>query len=185
MTDSFMNSMADPLEEPMTDPAGSRPGKAPHSGKSLTEVTIYTDGACSGNPGPGGWAAILMAAGAEKEVSGSDPATTNNRMELTAAIEALRKLTRPCRVRIYSDSAYLVSAFNQNWIRNWQRNGWKNAANDPVSNMDLWQELLRLAEPHQVDWVKVKGHADNPYNNRCDVLAVEEIKKLRQRQQEG
>lgn len=151
----------------------------------LSDVTIYTDGACSGNPGPGGWAAILMAGGVTKEISGSDPATTNNRMEMKAAIEAFRKLNRPCRVRIYSDSAYLVSAFNQGWLLNWQSNGWKNAARDPVSNMELWQELLKLAKPHQVTWVKVKGHAQNPYNNRCDELAVEEIRKLRARQEEA
>lgn len=153
--------------------------------RPLTEVTIYTDGACSGNPGPGGWAAVLIVGDVFKEIAGCDPATTNNRMELTAAMEALRRLNRPCLVRLYSDSAYLVSAFNQGWLTNWQRNGWKNAANDPVSNMDLWQELLRLSAPHQMEWIKVKGHAANPHNNRCDALAVDEIKKLRQRQQEG
>lgn len=160
------------------------PQQRPQGAKLLTEVTIYTDGACSGNPGPGGWAAILMAGCAEKEVSGSEPATTNNRMELTAAIEALKRLTRPCRVRLYSDSAYLVSAFNQGWLVNWQRNGWRNAAGDPVSNMDLWQELLRLSEPHDIEWIKVKGHSDNSFNNRCDALAVAEIKVLRQTQAE-
>lgn len=159
-------------------------GDRQEAGKPLTEVMIYTDGACSGNPGPGGWAAVLMAGGAEKEISGSDPATTNNRMELTAAIEALRRLTRSCSVRLYSDSAYLVSAFNQGWLANWQKNGWRNAAGDPVSNMDLWQELLRLAAPHRIEWIKVKGHADNPHNNRCDALAVAEIRNLRQAQAE-
>jgi ribonuclease HI len=143
-------------------------------------VEIYTDGACSGNPGPGGWAAILMAKGREKEISGGEPATTNNRMEITAAIEALKRLKRPCPVRIYSDSAYLVSAFNQGWLANWQRNGWKNTAGDPVSNLDLWQALLLAAKPHQIEWIKVKGHQDNEFNNRCDRLAVAEIKKLRQ-----
>ena len=125
-----------------------------------------------------------MAGGAEKEISGSELATTNNRMELTAAIEALKRLNRPCRVRLYSDSAYLVSAFNQGWLINWQRNGWRNAAGDPVSNMDLWQELLRLSEPHDIEWIKVKGHSDNSFNNRCDALAVAEIKILRQTQAE-
>ncbi|MDW7658848.1 MAG: ribonuclease HI [Bacillota bacterium] len=142
-------------------------------------VEIYTDGACSGNPGPGGWAAILVARGVEKTISGSAVATTNNRMEMTAAIEALKRLKRPCMVKLYSDSAYLVSAFTRGWIGNWQRNGWHNAAKDPVSNTDLWQELLQAARSHQVTWIKVRGHADHEYNNRCDKLAVAEIKKIR------
>jgi ribonuclease HI len=146
----------------------------------MQTVEIYTDGACSGNPGPGGWAAVLIARGTEKEISGNAAATTNNRMELTAALEALRRLKKPCQVRLYSDSAYLVSAFTKGWLVNWQRNGWKNAANDPVSNMDLWQEILAAAGPHQIEWIKVRGHADNAYNNRCDQLAVAEIKKMRQ-----
>ena len=143
-------------------------------------VVIYTDGACSGNPGPGGWAAILKAQGAEKEISGGVASTTNNRMELTAAIEALGCLKRPCQVQLFSDSAYLVSAFTQGWLQNWQRNGWRNAAGDPVSNPDLWQALLAAAKLHQIEWIKVKGHADNELNNRCDQLAVAEIKKQRQ-----
>jgi ribonuclease HI len=143
-------------------------------------VEIYTDGACSGNPGPGGWAAILLARGSEKVISGGDPATTNNRMEITAAIEAFRCLKRPCSVKLHSDSAYLVSAFTQGWLENWQRNGWKNAAGDAVSNLDLWQALLQVVKPHQVDWIKVRGHQDNELNNRCDKLAVAEIKKMRQ-----
>jgi ribonuclease HI len=152
----------------------------------MTEpVEIYTDGACSGNPGPGGWAAILIAKGQEKEISGSEPATTNNRMEITAAIEALKRLKRACRVNIYSDSAYLVSAFTRGWLANWQLNGWKNAAGDLVSNLDLWQALLLAAKPHQIEWIKVKGHQDNEYNNRCDRLAVAEIKKLRQNVADG
>jgi ribonuclease HI len=142
-------------------------------------VEIYTDGACSGNPGPGGWAAILKARGVEKEISGFEQSTTNNRMELTAAIKALQCLNRPCRVRLYSDSAYLVSAFNQGWLANWQRNGWRNAAGDPVSNPDLWQSLLTAAQGHRIEWIKVKGHADNVLNNRCDQLAVAEIRKNR------
>ena len=147
-------------------------------------VEIYTDGACSGNPGPGGWAAILMARGHEKEISGSEASTTNNRMEMQAVIEALQRLKRPCKVKVYSDSAYIVSAFNQGWIQNWQRNGWQNAAKDPVSNRDLWEKLLNAARPHQIKWIKVKGHADNELNNRCDRLAVAEIKKLKD-QEEG
>lgn len=142
-------------------------------------VDIYTDGACSGNPGPGGWAAILVAHGVEKTITGFSVSTTNNRMEMTAAIEALKQLKRPCRVRLYSDSAYLVSAFNQRWINHWQKNGWKNAAKKPVSNTDLWQQLLQAAEPHDIKWIKVRGHADHAYNNRCDQLAVEQIKKMR------
>lgn len=142
-------------------------------------VEIYTDGACSGNPGPGGWAAVLRSRGVEKEISGGEQSTTNNRMELTAAIEALRRLKKPCHVRLFSDSAYLVSAFNQGWLANWQRNGWRNAAGDPVSNPDLWQALLAAAKPHAIEWIKVKGHADNEQNNRCDKLAVAEIRKLR------
>jgi ribonuclease HI len=142
-------------------------------------VEIYTDGACSGNPGPGGWASILIARGVEKEISGGVESTTNNRMELTAAIEALKRLKKPCRVKLFSDSAYLVSAFNQGWLDNWQRNGWRNAAGDPVSNPDLWQALLAAARTHDIEWIKVKGHSDNEKNNRCDKLAVAEIKKLR------
>jgi len=137
----------------------------------LKEVTIYTDGACSGNPGPGGWGAILMAGEHKRELSGFDPQTTNNRMEILAAIEAIRALKVPCRVKLYSDSAYLVNAFKQNWLANWQRNGWRNAKKDPVENQDLWRELLSVAAKHQVEWIKVKGHADNPHNNRCDELA--------------
>jgi ribonuclease HI len=142
----------------------------------VQDVTIYTDGACSGNPGPGGWGAILMMAENRKELSGYEPQTTNNRMEIQAAIGALGALTKPCKVKIYSDSAYLVNAFLQNWLRNWQRNGWINSKKEPVENQDLWKELLRTAGEHQVEWIKVKGHADNPYNNRCDELARAAIK---------
>jgi ribonuclease HI len=142
-------------------------------------VIIYTDGACSGNPGPGGWAAILQSRGAEKMISGGEVSTTNNRMELTAAIEALKCLKKPCQIQLFSDSAYLVSAFTKGWLRNWQVNGWKNAAGDPVSNPDLWQALLSGSEIHLIEWIKVKGHSDNELNNRCDALAVAEIKKLR------
>ncbi|MEA4888263.1 MAG: ribonuclease HI [Clostridiaceae bacterium] len=142
-------------------------------------IEIYTDGACSGNPGPGGWAAILSAHGVEKIISGGVLSTTNNRMELTAALEALKCLKRPCGIRLYSDSAYLVSAFVKGWLAHWQKNGWRNSAGDPVSNPDLWQALLQMAAPHTIEWIKVKGHADHAYNNRCDQLAVAEIKKIR------
>lgn len=144
--------------------------------KALGKVEIYTDGACSGNPGPGGWAAILIASGKEKEMSGFEKSTTNNRMEMTAAIEALKALKVPCSVKLYSDSAYLVNAFLENWIGKWKMNGWRNASKAPVSNTDLWQTLDELTEIHRVSWIKVKGHSDDQYNNRCDKLAVEQIK---------
>ena len=135
------------------------------------EVEIYTDGACSGNPGPGGWAAVLIYRGVEKELVGGERLTTNQRMELTAAIKALGALKEPCQVRLYSDSAYLVNAFQQGWLSRWEANGWLTAQKEPVENQDLWRELLSLARQHQVEWLKVKGHAANPYNERCDRLA--------------
>ena len=144
----------------------------------ISEVTIYTDGACSGNPGPGGWASILMAGGAKKELSGGEPDTTNNRMELMAVIQGLRALKRPCKVDIYSDSAYVVNAFEQRWLDKWTRNGWKNSAKAEVANSDLWKELLSLTTVHNVTFHKVKGHADNEFNHRCDELAVAEWKKI-------
>lgn len=140
------------------------------SGKD--EVIIYTDGACSGNPGPGGWGAILISKGMEKEISGGAPATTNNRMEMTAIIEAFRALKRPCRVRLHSDSALIINAFKQGWIHNWQQRGWRKADGKPVENLDLWQEMLRVIEPHEVEWIKVKGHSKDELNNRADRLAV-------------
>lgn len=144
----------------------------------ITEVTIYTDGACSGNPGPGGWASILMAGGVKKELSGGERDTTNNRMELMAVIQGLRALKRPCKVDIYSDSAYVVNAFDQNWIGKWVKNGWKNSAKAEVANSDLWKELIELTNTHNVTFHKVKGHSDNEFNNRCDELAVAEWKKI-------
>lgn len=150
-----------------------------HNKQALASVEIYTDGACSGNPGIGAYAAILIAGGHEKEISGAVGNTTNNRMEITAVIEGLRELKRPCAVKLYSDSAYVINAFNQKWLDNWQKNGWKNAAGSPVSNKELWQELVTLAKPHQIEWIKVKGHADNEYNNRCDELAVAAVKQYK------
>ncbi|MBO4495800.1 MAG: ribonuclease HI [Clostridiales bacterium] len=143
----------------------------------MIHVDIYTDGACSGNPGPGGWGAILICRGVEKEISGGEKLTTNNRMELSAAICALKCLKKPCDVTLYSDSAYLVNGFNAGWIVSWKRNGWKNSSKQTVSNIDLWQELDALTQIHRITWVKVKGHADNAYNNRCDALAVAATKK--------
>jgi len=143
----------------------------------MKEVTIYTDGACSHNPGPGGWGAVLMFGSNEKEISGYEAHTTNNRMELTAAVKALEALKEPCRVSLYSDSAYLVNTFKQNWLEKWQRNGWKTSNKGPVENQDLWKQLVELTGKHTVEWVKVKGHSDNEYNNRCDRLARDEIKK--------
>ena len=144
----------------------------------MDDVIIYTDGACSGNPGKGGWGAILIYGDIKKEISGNNPNTTNNQMELTAPIEALKLLKRPCNVKVYSDSAYLVNAFTNGWIYNWKRNGWKTADKKDVKNKELWLEIDRLMHIHKIEWIKVKGHADNIYNNRCDELAVSAIKKL-------
>ena len=143
----------------------------------MKKVVIYTDGACSGNPGEGGWAAILRYGEREKEFSGYEAETTNNKMELTAAIEGLKALKEPCEVELYSDSAYLINAFEKNWLKNWKANGWKNKSKEEVKNIELWKELDFLCSKHKVNWIKVKGHADNEYNNRCDSLATGEIKK--------
>lgn len=142
----------------------------------MKEVTIYTDGACSGNPGPGGWAAVLIYKQHQKEIMGHEEHTTNNRMEMTAAIEALKCLKEPCYVYLYSDSAYLINAFQQKWIEKWQQNGWRTAAKDPVENKDLWEELVELTQCHKVEWCKVAGHSGNPLNERCDQLAKKMIK---------
>ncbi|NLF79761.1 MAG: ribonuclease HI [Clostridia bacterium] len=141
------------------------------------KVIIYTDGACSGNPGPGGWGAVLLYGEQSRELSGSVGATTNQRMELTAAIRALQNLNQPCDVTLFSDSAYVVNAFNRHWLDNWQRNGWLNAKKQPVDNQDLWRELLAAAARHTVSWCKVKGHAGDNYNERCDALARAAIRE--------
>ena len=143
----------------------------------MKEVIAYTDGACSGNPGPGGWGVVLMYKEKSLELSGYENATTNNRMELLAAIKALAALKEPCAVKLYSDSSYLVNAFQKHWLDNWLRKNWVKSDKKPVENQDLWQELLRLTAIHSVEWLKVKGHADNPYNNRCDELARGEIRR--------
>ena len=144
----------------------------------MTKVIIYTDGACSGNPGPGGWAAILIHGENKKEISGGSLNTTNNIMELTAILEGLKALKYECEVEVYSDSAYSVNAFNQGWIYNWVKKGWKTADGSPVKNQEIWEELYNLTKIHKVTFIKVKGHSDNELNNRCDELARAEIEKL-------
>lgn len=135
------------------------------------EVIIYTDGACSGNPGPGGWGTILMYKDIKKEISGYKKDTTNNVMEITAVIEGLKLLKESCKVQIYSDSAYVVNAFNQRWLENWIKKNWQNSKKEPVKNKELWLELYALVKQHDVQFIKVKGHSDNEFNNRCDELA--------------
>ena len=144
----------------------------------MEKVVIYTDGACSGNPGPGGWSAILMYKENKKEISGAKKDTTNNVMELTAVIEGLKLLKYPCEVDLYSDSAYVVNAFEQGWIYNWVKNNWRTAGKDPVKNQELWKELYALTKTHQIKFHKVKGHSDNEFNNRCDELARNAITAL-------
>ena len=137
----------------------------------MDNIILYTDGACSGNPGPGGWGAVLIFNSIEKELSGANPNTTNNVMEITAVIEGLKALKRPCNVDIYSDSAYVVNCFEKNWINNWIKNNWVNSKKEPVKNKELWLELLNLTKIHNVTFNKVKGHSNVKYNNRCDELA--------------
>ncbi len=144
----------------------------------MKKVIIYTDGACSGNPGPGGWGTILMYKSEKKEIYGAEKETTNNIMELTAVIEGLKLLKQPCEVEIYSDSAYVVNAFNQGWIYNWLKKGWKTADKKDVKNKELWVELYNLTKIHTVTFIKVKGHSDNEYNNRCDELARNAISTI-------
>lgn len=143
----------------------------------LSTVILYTDGACSGNPGPGGWGALLIWNGKEKEMSGGERDTTNNRMEMQAVIEGLKKLNRRCRVKVHSDSAYIINAFTRGWIKNWLKKGWKKSNKKPVENIDLWKELIKQSEKHEVEWIKVKGHSDDELNNRVDRLAVEASQK--------
>ena len=145
----------------------------------MKTITIYTDGACSGNPGPGGWGAFLEWQGHQKELSGGEAQTTNNRMELTAVLTALRLLKEPCTVELYSDSKYVVDAIDKGWLYGWQKKGWIKADKKPVLNVDLWQQLLPLLARHDVRLHWVKGHAENEKNNRCDQLAVAESKKFR------
>lgn len=144
----------------------------------MKKVLIYTDGACSGNPGPGGWGAILFYEENKKEIWGNSSNTTNNIMELTAAIEALKLLKVECEVELYSDSAYVVNAFDKGWIYNWKKNNWRTSGKEDVKNRELWEELDALTQKHKVKFIKVKGHSDNEFNNRCDYLATNAIKEL-------
>lgn len=144
----------------------------------MKEVKIYTDGACSGNPGPGGYAAILIYNGVEKEISGGDRDTTNNKMELTAVIKGLEMLKEKCIVTIYSDSAYIVNSIQNGWIYSWKKNNWIKSDKTKVKNIDLWEKLLKQMNFHEVSFIKVKGHSDNEYNNRCDRLAVMQRDKM-------
>ena len=143
----------------------------------MKTVTLYTDGACSGNPGPGGWGAILQYNGVEKELSGEEDSTTNNRMELTAFIEALRQLKEPCEVRLCSDSQYVINGLEKGWAKGWRKRGWKKADKSPALNPDLWAPLLEESEKHVIHYHWLKGHAGHPENERCDRLAVEQSKK--------
>lgn len=145
----------------------------------MKTVTIYTDGACSGNPGPGGWGAILSYGGVEKELSGGEASTTNNRMEMMAVIASLSALKEPCRVELYSDSKYVVDALEKRWVYGWRARGWIKSDKKPALNVDLWERLLPLVEKHELHYHWVKGHAGNPKNNRCDQLAVAESKKYK------
>ena len=143
----------------------------------MKQVKIYTDGACSGNPGPGGWAAVLLYKDNRLEISGYEPQTTSNRMELMAPIQALHRLKMPCEVKVFSDSAYLIDTFQKNWIGSWVKNNWIRSNKKAVINEDLWKEILALTEIHSVEWIKVRGHSDDVLNNRCDELARLEIKR--------
>ena len=145
----------------------------------MKQVTLYTDGACSGNPGPGGWGAILIYNEYKKEMSGGEKETTNNKMELTAAIEGLSALKEPCIVKIYSDSKYLIDGITKGWARSWRDKGWKKSDGKPALNIDLWQKILQLDDYHDIEYIWVKGHAGNPYNERCDRLAVEFYQNLK------
>jgi len=148
------------------------------SEKIEDKVVLYTDGACSGNPGPGGWAAILRYRDQEKVLTGAEPKTTNNRMELMAVLQGLKALKRPVEVEIYSDSAYVVNAFEHGWIERWQRNGWRTSRGTDVENRDLWEAILQEARRHKLRFIKVRGHADDAWNHRADALAVQAMKQL-------
>lgn len=143
-----------------------------HIDKARKEIEVFSDGACSGNPGPGGWGAILRYKDVEKELSGGESATTNNRMELMGVIAALESLKEPCQVKVFTDSQYIAKAFTENWLENWQKNGWKTAGKKAVKNRELWERLLAQAAVHRLEWQWIRGHAGHPENERCDQLAV-------------
>jgi len=147
--------------------------------KTLPEVILYTDGACSGNPGPGGWGALLIWNRKEKVLSGGHPDSTNNRMEMQAVIEGLKALNRKCHVKVHSDSALIINAFTKGWIQNWQKKGWKKADKKPVENRELWEEMIQYVNQHKVSWIKVKGHSDDELNNRVDQIAVDASQKYK------
>lgn len=155
-------------------------GKTAAPPAPTTLVEIFCDGACSGNPGPGGYGAILRYNGHEKEIRGGAPQTTNNRMELTAAMEALRLISRPCRITIVTDSQYLIKGMTE-WIHGWQKRGWQNSKKEPVLNRDLWEELLQLSSQHIVNWQWIRGHAGHAENERCDALARQAIVEIKNR----
>ena len=159
------------MSQPVSSPEASVPEAPPRA------VTIYTDGGCKGNPGPGGWGVVLIAGRHRRELSGAEPHTTNNRMELRAAIEGLRALNRRCQVTLVTDSEYVKNGITT-WINGWQRNGWKTKDKQPVKNAELWQELLAQTGRHEMQWRWTKGHANDAENNRCDALANEAIRRL-------
>lgn len=144
----------------------------------MKTISIYTDGACSGNPGPGGWGAVLIHGETIRELSGGERATTNNRMEMLGVIRALEALKERCKVRVHSDSAYVINCFREQWYVRWERNGWKNSKKEPVENRDLWEQMIALVRTQDVDWVKVKGHSGDRWNERCDELARAEAAKF-------
>lgn len=146
----------------------------------MKKVVLYTDGACSGNPGVGGWGAVLIYNGTQKEISGYEDETTNNRMEITAVVEGLKALKYPCEVEIHSDSAYVVNAFSEGWIYGWKKHGWKKSDGKDVLNRELWEKLDELCRVHKTEFIKVKGHADDALNNRCDFLATSAVKKRKE-----
>jgi len=144
----------------------------------LKTITIYTDGACIGNPGPGGWGAVLIHGETIRELSGGEPATTNNRMEMLGVIRALEALEQQSKARIHSDSAYVINCFREQWYVRWERNGWKNSKKEPVENRDLWERMIAFVRTHDVEWIKVKGHSGDHWNERCDELARAEAAKF-------
>ena len=145
--------------------------------QNMKDVIIYTDGACSNNPGPGGWGAVVMYKDVKKEISGFEDNTTNNKMEIMAVIQALELLKEPCNVKVYSDSAYVVNSISKGWVYSWKKNNWIKSDKKKAKNIDLWESILKCMNMHKIEFIKVKGHSDNEYNNRCDELATGQIKK--------